>query len=127
MKGLPIDEILRLVQIVVILVSLSANAWFFYQARSDQRIKDIEHRLGVNDAAIAQERSYRVDDVNRMGGRLGSLEEWRKHVPTQDDMDDIRKAVAQIDRAVARVDERSEQTLASTKRIETFMLEKGNR
>lgn len=127
MNGLPIDDILRLVQIVVILVSLSANAWFFYQARSDQRIKDIEHRLGLNDAAIAQERTYRVDEVNRVGQRLGSLEEWRKHVPTQDDMDDIRKVVAQIDRAVARVDERSEQTLASTKRIETFMLEKGNR
>jgi predicted RNase H-related nuclease YkuK (DUF458 family) len=126
-NGLSIDDVLRLVQIVVIVVSVSINAWFFFQAKSDQRIKDIERRQEESERDLADEVASRVREIGGLSHKVGALEEWRKHVPNHDDIDGIKKDLATMGRQMATVDERSVTTLNGVRRIEQFLMERGNK
>jgi hypothetical protein len=67
--------------------------------------------------------SEQIDDLLDIDKRLRVLEEWRRHVPTNDDIDEVKALVGGVSAQVAAIGERSLTTQSVVTRIEQYLLE----
>lgn len=116
----------------VLLVILNAitgwAAWSLRQLAKNE-VRAIVTAAARELAATDDHTAGRVDDVV---GRLTTLEEAVKHLPTGDDVDRLTAAVATVDKSVgaqsatlAAVKEAGLATQASVDRLYRFFLERG--
>lgn len=63
-----------------------------------------------------------ADAVSGLAGRLDVLEERVKHMPTEDDMQEVRDALSDVRERLAAVEAHTGATRAATARIEEFLL-----
>ena len=131
---LSIDNVLRVVQILVLLGSVTVSIVLYRKSQDDEKFKRIDVKFRESEArsaeierAIAAETRFRTEELNTAKQRLGRIEEWRQHVPTHKDIQQINDELSEIGKQVAAVNERSDTTLEGVRRIESFLMDRGNR
>ncbi|MDP1696484.1 MAG: hypothetical protein Q8L45_01645 [Xanthomonadaceae bacterium] len=67
--------------------------------------------------------SKQIDQLLNLDSRMRVMEEWRRHVPTNDDIDEVKSMVAGVSAQVAAIGERSSATQSTVARIENYLLE----
>lgn len=88
------------------------------QAERDARAGEMrEVRASIaNEAKRIGALSEQIGDLLEVDKRLRVIEEWRRHVPTNDDIGEIKTALS-------AVQERSDNTLVAVRRIEHYLME----
>lgn len=112
-----------------------------FHARIDQRFEAAEQTARTERGARASEmrdlrssiaiESRRVGTLSEQIGallevdkRLRVIEEWRRHVPTADDIDEVKTMVGGVSAQLAAIEERSLATGSAVTRIENYLLER---
>jgi len=67
--------------------------------------------------------SEQIDGLLEIDKRLRVIEEWRQHVPTNGDIDDVKTLVSKVSNQVAAIEERSITTQSAVARVEKYLLE----
>lgn len=118
--ALTVIEWLALGQIVALGLSGAINLWLYFSVRSDKRWKAFADSIAQGDAGLAaelQRSDRRLGDAHAaFDRRLSVLEAKVDGMPTHDDISEMRDQLS-------RIDERSESTQESVRRIEQHLLE----
>lgn len=94
--------------------ALAETAQAERQARASE-MRDLRGTLALESRRIGT-MSDQLGELLDLDKRLRVLEEWRSHVPTDDD-------IAAIQTALAAVQERADNTLTAVRRIEAYLME----
>lgn len=95
------------------------------RAERDARSMEMRDLRGsiANEARRIGTLSEQIGALLEVDKRLRVIEEWRKHVPTDDDIDQVKATLAIFGRQLGAVEERSATTLNAVNRIEQYLLE----
>lgn len=125
---LSLDLWLRVLTFAVLIGSTATNVVLYVKTRSDKRFDELA--AAIKSASVQQHtdtdairREVRAD-YHGLALRISVVEEWRKHVPTDDDMNSLRNGLADFSRQLSAVDERSKTTLNVVARIEQYLMER---
>lgn len=125
---LTLDGWLKLLTFAVLIVSTLTNVVIYVKTRSDKRFDALGNAIAAlstqqreDSKALRQELR---NDFHALERRISIIEEWRKHVPTDEDLTRMQGGLADFARQLAAVDERSQSTLRVVNRIEQYLLEK---
>lgn len=66
--------------------------------------------------------SRQIDQLLNLDSRMRVIEEWRRHVPTNEDIDEVKAMVGGVSAQVAAIGERSSTTQLTVARIENYLL-----
>lgn len=123
---LTLDDWLRIGTFVVLIGSTATNVVVFLLARNDKRFSELQQSIEELAEEGAREDAARLAAHNELSKRIAVIEEWRKHVPTDEDISDIRREMAIQGHQIASIAERSVTTLQAVQRIEEYLLRRGN-
>ena len=118
-----VDNVLRSVQIAVLVGSVAVNIWLWARGRNDKvlealKAKDAEQSRLIND--LTQSTSAHVGSLHT---RVSVLETTVRHMPTHGDLQAIQRELRDINGTVSAVSERSEATLEMVRTIQAHLLE----
>ncbi len=118
------DRFLEMGSAAAIVLSFALNLYLFLRARSDHRFDRINERVD----RIAKGLQDEIADRREQGGKIerdhAVLAATVAGLPTHDDLSDIREELSTLARTLASVNQRSETTLNSVQRIESYLLER---
>lgn len=118
------DRFLEMGSAAAIVLSFALNLYLFLRARSDHRFDRINERVD----RIAKGLQDEITDRREQGGKIerdhAVLAATVAGLPTHDDLSDIREELSTLARTLASVNQRSETTLNSVQRIESYLLER---
>lgn len=109
------SSLLTIANIALLLASLAMNVWLYQVSKSDSRWATVNQRIA--DVDLYARTQCALHDT-----RISVIEAQMKALPTQDDLAEIGTKLSHIDRTVAGLEERSESTQVSVRRIEQYLL-----
>ncbi|MDC8012923.1 DUF2730 domain-containing protein [Tahibacter soli] len=125
-----LDNVLRSVQIAVLLGSVGVNVWLWVRGRNDKALdalkaKDAElsRQLGDTANTTTTQLVALTANVAALGTRVAVLETTVRHMPTHNDLQAIQRELRDINGTVSAVSERSEATLEMVRTIQAHLLE----
>ena len=119
-----LDELVKLVNPIAIVVSGVLNVYLFFKSKTDERFAEIDQCMAEGDQAQHLETADRKAADYELDRRLVALETQLKSVPTHEDLEEIRAALATVGAELAAVNERSRGTLDTVRRIEEHLLDR---
>lgn len=118
------DRFLEMGSAAAIILSFALNLYLFQRARSDHRFDRINERTDRIAKALQDEINERREQSGKMERDHAVLAATVAGLPTHDDLSDIREELSTLARTLASVNQRSETTLNSVQRIESYLLER---
>lgn len=106
-----LDSWLRILQMAVILGSVTINVALFVYSRRDKRFAEFEAKYSKSEAA---QREFER--------RLTVIETHMQALPSHDDLQEIRDKLGNMGNVVAGIQTQAQATYESTRRIETHLL-----
>lgn len=130
MDAMSADVLLRVVQIVVLLGSVTVNVWLWLRGRNDKALEalkagdtDLARKLGELTQTNAQQLSALTGRDAALEIRVVALETTVRHMPTHGDLQEIRRELRDLNGAVSVVSERSEATMQMMRTIQEHLME----
>lgn len=87
----------------------------------EREMQDIRGLIGIESRRIGTI-GEQIDGLVDIDNRVRVLEEWRRHVPTNDDIDEVKSMIARVGSDLSAIDERSKITQSAIARIESYLL-----
>lgn len=108
---------------LVLVGSVLINIYLWFKSKTDKRFELIANHASDANERLLNAVSERKADVAGLDKRVSLIESRLETIPTHDDLNDIRKTVTDISGTVARIEERSNFTIDSMRRIERHLLD----
>ncbi len=119
-----LDMLVKIGSSAAIVMSFALNLYLFLRSRSDNRFDRINERADRIAKEVQAEIQERRAEESRLERNHAVLQATVLGLPTHDDLGDIRQDLSTLARMLASVNQRSETTLNSVQRIESYLLER---
>lgn len=119
-----IEVLLKIGSSLAIVLSFALNLYLFFRSRADERFTQLSDRADRITKSLADEMAERRDQNSVLFREMAVLAATVSGMPTHSDLGDIRQDLSTLARTLASVNQRSETTLNSLNRIESYLLER---
>lgn len=107
------------------------NAYLWFKSKTDKRFEDIEKLLLRHREIADEDREFvracvaeRKAHHSELAERVSLIEEKLEHLPTHDDLTEIRNKLSTVGQEVAATSERSKILLDGMRRIESHLMDR---
>lgn len=121
-----IDTGLKMANLAIVLFSTTLNVYLFFKAKSDKRFQSIEETVAKVSGELSDDIATHANAAGALNVRLSILEKHVSSLPTHDDTSEIHKRISDLASSMSAISERSKNTNDAVKRIEQYLLSKGN-
>ena len=118
-----LDNVLRSVQIAVLLGSVGVNVWLWARGRNDKVLEALKAKDAEQSRLITDLTQATSSHIGSLHTRVSVLETTVRHMPTHGDLQAIQRELRDINGTVSAVSERSEATLEMVRTIQAHLLE----